>query len=142
MRFVPNVPDQVFNISQYADPLGLNITTTPNPSTCRHYQGMARVDGPDGTPFFLVTRSGNTPSPPGEIGCDDSPGETRNGHLIGSNDNSNNGALKMIQNGNSSAAVAFIKTSITWLTRAQEDGANVAVPIALLNQIAASLGSA
>jgi hypothetical protein len=82
MRFVPNVPEQVFNLTQYADPLGLDITTTPDPSACRHYQGMARVNGPDGTPFFLVTRSGNTPHPPGEIGCDDSPGETRNGHLI------------------------------------------------------------
>jgi hypothetical protein len=82
MRFVPNVTEQVFNLTQYADPLGLDITTTPNPSACRHYQGMARVNGADGTPFFLVTRSGNTPNPPGEIGCDDSPGETRNGHLV------------------------------------------------------------
>ena len=82
MRFVPNVTEQVFNLTQYADPLGLDITTTPNPSACRHYQGMARVNAPDGTPFFIVTRSGNTPFPPGEIGCDDSPGETRNGHLI------------------------------------------------------------
>ncbi len=82
MRFVPNVPEQFNSLTQYADPLGLNITTTPNPSTCRHYQGLARTEGADGTPFFLVTRSGNTPFPPGEIGCDDSPGETRNGHLI------------------------------------------------------------
>jgi hypothetical protein len=41
------------------------------------------VDGADGTPFFLVTRSGNKPDiVPDEIFCDDSPGETRNGNLV------------------------------------------------------------
>lgn len=48
-----------------ADPLGSDHTTTPNPITCRHYQAITRVDGADGTPFFLVTRSGNTPETPG-----------------------------------------------------------------------------
>ena len=61
MRFVPNVQSQFLNLSDKADPLGLHITTTPDPSTCRHYQGMARAEGADGTPFFFVTRSGNTP---------------------------------------------------------------------------------
>ena len=84
MRFVPDVPAQFFNLTQSADPIGFNITTTPDPSACRHYQGMVRAEGSDGTPFFLVTRSGNTPSLPGpdELLCNDSPGETRNGNLI------------------------------------------------------------
>lgn len=82
MRFVPDVPGQFFNLTEYADPLGFDLTTTPDPSTCRHYQGLARAEGPDGTPFFFVTRSGNTPFPPGEVGCFDSTGETRNGHLV------------------------------------------------------------
>ena len=82
MRFVPDVVNQVFYLTQFADPLGLDITTTPDPSTCRHYQGIARTEDSSGTPFFLMTRSGNTPFPPGEAGCFDSPGETRNGHLI------------------------------------------------------------
>ena len=82
MRFVPDPINQVFYLSETADALGLNITTTPNPSTCRHYQGIIRTEDSEGTPFFFVTRSGNTPFPPGEIGCDDSPGETRNGHLV------------------------------------------------------------
>ena len=81
MRFVPNVQTQFYNLTEYPEALGFNITTTPDPSSCRHYQGMARVQGADGTPFFLVTRSGNTPSV-GEILCDDSPGEKRNGNLI------------------------------------------------------------
>lgn len=82
MRFVPDVPGQFYNLTEYADPLGFDITTTPDPSTCRHYQGLARAEGADGTPFFFATRSGNTPFPPGEIGCFDSPRETRNGHLV------------------------------------------------------------
>ena len=82
MRFVPDPISQVFNLSETADALGLNITTTPNPSTCRHYQGIIRTEDANKTPFFLVTRSGNTPWPPGEPGCFDSPDETRNGHLI------------------------------------------------------------
>src|SRR5262245_56007204 len=71
MRFVPDVQHAFYNFTEYPEPLGFHITTTPNPSTCRHYQGMARAHGADGTPFFLVTRSGNTPFP-GEIFCDDS----------------------------------------------------------------------
>lgn len=82
MRFVPDVEGQFYNLTQFPDPLGFNVGGSPDPSTCRHYQSLVRVDGSDGTPFFLVTRSGNTPFPPGEIGCDDSDGETRNGHLI------------------------------------------------------------
>ncbi|HXG65995.1 MAG TPA: PKD domain-containing protein [Blastocatellia bacterium] len=82
MRFVPNVQSQFYYLTEHADPLGLHITTTPDPSTCRHYQGMVRAEGADGTPFFLVTRSGNTPDSGNETVCDDSPGETHNGHLI------------------------------------------------------------
>lgn len=85
MRFVPDVEGQFRALAdQRADPLGFHRGTSPNPSQCRHYQAITRVDGPDGTPFFLVTRSGNTPPTPGfdELNCDDSPGETRNGNLI------------------------------------------------------------
>ena len=82
MRFVPNVQSQFHDLTIRADGFGLNITTTPDPSTCKHYQGMVRAEGADGTPFFLVTRSGNTPSNAPGIICNDSPGETDNGHLI------------------------------------------------------------
>ena len=85
MRFIPDVPGQFRALTEFADPLGFNISTTPNPSSCRHYQGIARVDGSDGTPFFYVTRSGNTPDIPylpDELVCDDSPGERRDGNLV------------------------------------------------------------
>jgi hypothetical protein len=62
MRFVPNVEEQFRALTdQRADPLGFRIGSTPNPSTCRHYQGLARVSSPDGTPYFLITKSGNKP---------------------------------------------------------------------------------
>jgi hypothetical protein len=85
MRFVPNVIEQFQALTERADPLGFHISTTPNPSMCRHYQAITRVDGADGTPFFLVTRSGNTPDIPilpDELVCDDSPHEKRDGNLI------------------------------------------------------------
>jgi hypothetical protein len=84
MRFVPNVHDQFSALNERAEPLGFHIGGSPDPSSCKHYQGMVRIDGADGTPFFLVTRSGNVPSsdPSGGLFCDDSDGETDNGHLI------------------------------------------------------------
>jgi hypothetical protein len=84
MRFVPDVEGQFGSLAARPDPLGLHIGTSPNPSSCKHNQGLVRVDAADGTPYLLVTRSGNTPSVPGpdDIVCDDSPGETGNGHLI------------------------------------------------------------
>ena len=85
MRFLPDVEGQFRALTERADPLGFHRGGSPNPSTCRHYQGMTRVDGPDGTPFFIVTRSGNLPDTeyvPDDLVCNDSPGETENGHLI------------------------------------------------------------
>jgi len=59
--------------------------------------------------------------------------------LTGSNQNSQNGALQMIRDGENEAAAAFCLTSVTWLQRAAELGVNVAVPITLLQQVAAAL---
>jgi hypothetical protein len=84
MVFLPDVPGQWRALTERPEALGFHISTTPNPSACRHYQGIARVDDAEGTPFFMVTRSGNTPELPGpnELLCDDSPGEKRNGNLV------------------------------------------------------------
>lgn len=84
-EFVPDLEAQFAALNVRADALGLDITTTPDPSSCKHYQSIVRVQGPDGTPFMIMTRSGNTPSfgyvPDGWL-CDDSPGETGHGNLI------------------------------------------------------------
>ena len=62
MRFVPDVYQQFTHLTERPEALGLHKTNTPDPTQCHHYQGMTRVDGPDGTPFFYLTRSGNLPS--------------------------------------------------------------------------------
>ena len=61
--------------------------------------------------------------------------------LTGSNENSHNGALKMIRSGENEAAAAFALTSAAFLQEAAPGGANVAVPIALLQQVAAALSA-
>ena len=72
---VPDVVGQFNALTERADPLGFHIGESPDPSTCKHYQGLARIEGPDGTPYLIVTRSGNTPDViPGLMTpCDDSP---------------------------------------------------------------------
>jgi hypothetical protein len=84
MRFVPHVADQFRALTVLADPFGYHISTTPNPSGCRHYQAITRVEGADGTSFFLVSRSGNTPDLgiPELFFCNDSPHETFYGNLV------------------------------------------------------------
>ncbi len=84
MRFVPDVVGQFLALAERPEALGFHIGTSPDPSSCKHYQGLVRIDAADGTPWFLITRSGNTPSVPGpddEV-CDDSDGETGKGNLI------------------------------------------------------------
>lgn len=84
-EFVPDLVTQFAALSVRADPLGLHIGTSPNPSSCKHYQAIVRLQGQDGTPYFVMTRSGNTPPIgllPDDWACDDSPGETGHGNLI------------------------------------------------------------
>jgi hypothetical protein len=61
--------------------------------------------------------------------------------LTGTNEKSHDGALKMIRAGENEAAAAFALTSASWLQQAAEGGADVAVPIALLQQVAAALSA-
>lgn len=82
MRFVPDVMNQFRDLTERPDALGFHIDGSPDPSSCKHYQAITRVDGADGTPFFLVTRSGNTPEIPGPNELCDLPDDTGNGHLI------------------------------------------------------------
>lgn len=61
---------------------------------------------------------------------------------LAGNPNGNNGALEKIRDGNNHAAIAFLRQAITWLRRAQGDGADVAMQIALLEQVIAALSAA
>src|SRR5688572_29651620 len=58
--FVPDVIVQFNALAVRPEALGFGLGGSPEPSICRHYQGMARAQGP-GTPYLFVTRSGNDP---------------------------------------------------------------------------------
>jgi len=55
--FVPDVVGQFNALMERADALGFGRGSSPDPSMCKHYQGIARAHDP-GTPYFFVTRSG------------------------------------------------------------------------------------
>jgi len=61
-RFVPSVIGAFNGLSTRADALGFHRRNTAEASLCRHYQGLARKDGPDGTPYLFLTKSGNIPT--------------------------------------------------------------------------------
>jgi len=70
--FVPNVADQFNKLALRPDGLAFGIGNSPDPTQCKHYQGLARHYG-TGLPYLFVSRSGNQPGfpcPP----ADDDPG--------------------------------------------------------------------
>ncbi len=82
LRFIPPTAEHAIRMTMEApDALGFHMDGTPDPTGCKHYQGMVRVDGADGTPFFIVSRSGNIPDLDfeAEAGC---AGDTDNGAII------------------------------------------------------------
>jgi hypothetical protein len=60
--YPPNLPSQVSGLTVRADALGFHIGDSPDPTMCYHYQAVTRLDGP-GTPYLVVTKSGNFPGP-------------------------------------------------------------------------------
>lgn len=56
--YPPDVVGQFNALSERADALGFGIGDAPDPITCRHYQGIARSQGP-GVPYLFVTHNGN-----------------------------------------------------------------------------------
>jgi hypothetical protein len=58
-----DVVGQFNALSTRPDPMGWDIgksldSSMPDPTTCRHYEGIARSQSADGTPYFFFTRSG------------------------------------------------------------------------------------
>ena len=82
LRFIPPTAEHAIRMTMEApDALGFHMDGTPDPTRCKHYQGMVRVDGADGTPFFIVSRQRQHPGPASEAeqGC---AGDTDNGAII------------------------------------------------------------
>lgn len=61
-NFVPNVDLAFRQLARRPDALGFARGNSPEAGLCQHYQGMARWDGPDGTPYMFLTKSGNIPN--------------------------------------------------------------------------------
>src|SRR4029450_9155701 len=57
--FVPDVIGQFNALSVRPDPLGFFVGDSVPPNTCKHYEGIVRAQGADGTPYLMLTRSGN-----------------------------------------------------------------------------------
>ncbi|MEW5871074.1 MAG: Ig-like domain-containing protein [Chloroflexota bacterium] len=65
-RRAPNVLDQFEKLQRHGDPIAVRVGVggtdyAPGPSVgpCKHYQGMARGESSNGTPYFFLTRSRN-----------------------------------------------------------------------------------
>lgn len=58
-RWVPSGAAAFDHLSRKPDALGIQRTAlAPEPSTFMHYQGIARVDAADGTPYFIISKGG------------------------------------------------------------------------------------
>jgi hypothetical protein len=76
-HFVPDVIGAFNGLSPRADALAFRRGSSPQASLCKHYQGIARKDGPDGTPYLFLTKSGNVP-----WFCEIHDGDDEHGFLI------------------------------------------------------------
>jgi hypothetical protein len=69
---VPDVVNSFMQLAHHPDPMAIGIGVGGDATICKHYQGINRHDAPDGTPYFLLSRSGNRAScvssnDPGEL---------------------------------------------------------------------------
>ena len=79
-RVISNVDKQFGRIAHHGDSIGWHLGVAEDPDQCRHYQGVVRQNAPDGTPYLLITRSGNHTGHPfctgkGSCGLKSCPGE-------------------------------------------------------------------
>ena len=79
-----------FNLGAFKDTINFSGGTSMLP--CKHFQGMARIQSSDGTPYFFFTRSGNptaacadAPNTPGELWTVRMGSRNKDGGILGSN---------------------------------------------------------
>lgn len=60
VSFVASAEQAIRVLSRRPDALGFSREGLRAGTLCKHYQGMARTNGADGTPHLLLTKSGNT----------------------------------------------------------------------------------
>ena len=57
---IEGLDGEFVGLSSRADVLAFRKNIGPGASICKHYQGIARKDAPDGTPYLFITKSGNS----------------------------------------------------------------------------------
>lgn len=74
---VDNVVGQFNLLAHNPDPVSIRIGVGTPADQCRHYQGILRYNGPDGTPYMFLSKSGNHTEVAGVCicGCTDFFGE-------------------------------------------------------------------
>lgn len=74
VNFVPDVVGQFSALSLRPEPFGVWVWGHPEPSDNidKHYQGIARAQGPGGIPYMFLSWNGNDSNC---IDCDDEPGQ-------------------------------------------------------------------
>jgi hypothetical protein len=74
VNFVPDVVGQFGALSLRPEPFGVWVWGHPEPSDNidKHYQGIARAQGPGGIPYMFLSWNGNDSNC---IDCDDEPGQ-------------------------------------------------------------------
>ena len=73
-HFVPSVLGALSGLSPSADALVVAKNGAPNPTECKHIEGLARANAPDGTPYIFMTKSGLVPGFPAPCFGDNEPG--------------------------------------------------------------------
>lgn len=86
----PDVEFQFAAMSVHGDPLALRLGVGDDADICRHYQSINRVNGADGTPYLLLTRSGSDSTCtgtdfPGELLIAEVGSAPRDGERMGTN---------------------------------------------------------
>jgi hypothetical protein len=89
-QVLPRVVEQFEALTERPDPLGFFPTDSPDATSCKHYQSMVRVNGADGVPYFVVSKSGIIPDVPG-------PDDQACGEFLGGTDDP--GSLLVVRMG-------------------------------------------
>jgi hypothetical protein len=82
-RRAPEVENQFARLQLHGDAMAFHLGEGDDPTVFDHYQGIARFNGPDGTPYIILTRSWNPR--PGELLVVEMASRDKHGERLRSN---------------------------------------------------------
>jgi hypothetical protein len=100
----------------------IEASGAPDPTTCDHYQGIARYPGPAATPVFYVTQSDTTNLPPACLGGGQSDGGYINVVSFGSRGGDGERLRSNLQQIGNDTEEAYPPTTDTWVRSIRLDG--------------------